>query len=324
MPAPEGGFPHFEGYDVVSVRVREATITATNRGDANEAHGGAYVYEVPPVATTVEPQVYSHTPAAPSQPYVQSVMPQVQPVITPGMAVPMPRKQGVRGRDVAIWICVAQLGVIIWCLLGPMMHQQNAGVVLKTASSWQGEVGKAFNKAKANVMARVAYVAHPAPVKKPPKGGKKPYARSAGKGFVPPPPPELASNSRMMVPPPPVAYKLPMPGAAAASTLPAPPAGTAVKALREPVIAQQPEEVLTPNTVPSALPTRAVIVPAVSIADAEDKEPAAESTPLPVPDWLQKVPKYNWHDAMNEPTTPAPTPVRTVMNGNRTRIITDR
>jgi hypothetical protein len=313
MPAPEGGFPRFDGYDVVSVRVREATITARNRGEG-EAFDEYVALPPPPVPVQVQQQPVFKQPVYQQQMY------------TPGMVMPSPtpspakaaRKQRVLGRDVAIWICVAQLGVIIWCLLGPMMQQKNT-VLLKAASNWQGEVGRAFNSAKANV---IAHVSHVAPVKKPPKGGKKPFAH---KGFVPPPPPELVSNSRMMVPPPPVAYRLPMAGAAAASTLPVPPSAGAIR--HETVIAHEPEEVLTPNTVPSYVPSRAPLAPPPLVA-AEEREPgtdpASEATPLPVPDWLQQVPTYNWHEAMNEPTAAAPVPSRKVMNGNRTRIITDR
>lgn len=309
MPAPEGGFPRFDGYDVVSVRVREATITATNR-DAEDVPcvtaTSAYVYDAGPAhsAATTQSQ---------AQPYMQHVMPQPQPVITPGMAVS--QQKSLIGRDIAIWICVAQLGVIIWCLLGPMMQKRDVNTVLvKTVATWPGEFGKAFNSAKANVIAQVAHVARPS-VKKPPKGGKKPYAH---KGFVPPPPPELVSNPRMMVPPPPVAYHLPMPGAVAASTLPSVPATLPHASV---AAVHSAEEVLTPHTVPSAPATReAPPVVVAAAAAAEDHEPAGESAPLPVPDWLQQVPTYNWHDATSEPTTP----VRTVMNGNRRRTITDR
>lgn len=290
MPAPEGGFPQFEGYSVVSVRVREATITATNE---------PIVDELPPEAHA-QP-IYSYAPPPPP-PAPQSF---AAPVVTPQFTAAKPRRR-FAGRDLAIWICVGQLGVIIWWLLGPANQQRHDATkgVQKAMVTAPSAVTKFFTSASAWT-------------KKPAKHSKKSSSRKGG--FVPPPPPEL-SGGKMLVPPPPVAYALPMAGAAAASTLPTPPkqervAETAASAAIE-------REDLAPHTVPAEHATTASIVPAEeSPAGTETATASAAAAPSAIPDWLQSVPSYNWHDATKIESS---TPVRTVMNGHRKRIITDR
>lgn len=306
MPAPEGGFPQFEGYSVVSVRVREATITATNE---------SIVDALPPDAHA-QP-IYSYAPPPPP--------PAPQPAFAETAAVApqltaKPRRR-FAGRDLAIWICVGQLGVIIWWLVGPanqQRHDEPRGVqkaitapsvnnFFTTAAGWPMQV---WNGAKTHVAKAGA--------KKAPKHSKKSNGRKGG--FVPPPPPELAVD-KMLVPPPPVAYALPMAGAAAASTLPAPPKR---EHIAEPVATAAIErEDLTPNTVPAEHATTASFVPAEESSPvAETATTTAAAAPSAIPDWLQSVPSYNnWHDATKIESS---APARTVMNGHRKRIITDR
>jgi hypothetical protein len=317
-PAPEGGFPELEGYNVVSVRLREATITATNDPlvvsqtpvvAASQAVAGGSA--APGYAYAPPPQQPNYAGYGYGAPYVQQPAP-------PAQIAAKPRKR-LFGRDLAIWICVAQLGVIIWWLFGPATEREQTAV--KTASAaapllapvqWPMSMftGFAPEKLKAQISGAKNQV------QKKTKSAKKQSGRSGGKMMIPPPPPEMA-NSKLMVPPPPVAYSLPGPGAVAASTLPpaAKPEAAAIEA--PPVVLKKEAVAADAEPAPHVVPTEHA--PTASIVPAEEPT-AAAAAPAPVPEWLQRVPSYNWQDATNigQP------PVRRVMHNNRQRTITDR
>jgi hypothetical protein len=311
-PAPAGGFPELEGYSVVTVRMREATITASNDPVINAA---------PPPPPPQPTYAYSQPNNASAYTYAAAA--------TPQLVTAKPRKR-LFGRDLAIWICVAQLGVIIYWLVGPAMEQKRVEIKGVQASAIPGSFTGFFTSAADwpaqfwnGAKARVIGVKP-----EPKKAGKASRKATPGhKGFIPPPPPEMARGG-MMVPPPPVAYALPLAGAAAASTLPSPPPrkvadpGRGETRLGESRSVPLPEpESPAPNAVPADHALTASIVPT---EEAPSSEPAASA----LPDWLQKVPTYNWEEATNtgNPVVApsSPQPARTVMAGNRKRTITDR
>lgn len=276
LAAPENGFPHFEGYNLVYIQ---------------QHFGDAAMQQAAAAQRHAQYQQESARAAAKA-------------------TAPAKRKKLI-GRDAAIWICVLQLGVIIWWLLAQGNAQRvhteikNFFAANNATSTAKNAKQVAFNNSKKQVV-----------------------QNRFGKAVVPPPPPEMAMpTAKMMVPPPPVAYSLNPagPGAVAASTLPAPRTVHFAKPAAGTIdTADSGTEVKDIEAaVPAEHATTASVVP---VEEAQSTETASADT-AERPSWMEKMPNYpSWTDAMNV-SAAAPEqaqPIRTVMQGNRKRTITDR
>lgn len=320
--------PNLDGYSSVCVHVRESSFIASQ-----------------------DPIPCQHQDAHRVLPLIDNNGAGIPPV---GAAPPATTSKGkprfrLTAGHIALWMCVGQLAVIIWLLAGQSFHLDKAVSGIKDTIS-------------AAVGPKLTAIWHAAGVSDDPeqiaagenqKSSVGKGKRSKGKGsrskkqspnkgagfswplasnFVPPPPPEL-SNSKMMVPPPPVAYSLyeKAPGAVAASTLPPPPV---TKKIAEPAAAAAanspaPATTAAPTPVASLPPTPAkAATPATPPTAAAAPVVPPTSAPLPGPQLeptISAVPLMAAPAVVHYNPGPAPTPpTRTVMSGNRKRVITDR
>lgn len=321
MPAPEGGFPNFDDYSVVTMQLREATITASKDPMTSQFQGQGVVNTYPAIPAI--PQINVQT--APQFGYGAPQQTHNNPV-----QEPIKRKR-LFGQDAALWICVAQLGVIIWLLYSAAEHTRQGGEIKQALLVGSNNIGSFFNSAMMSPM-------NPLQFGKPKKASainqathgkpkKKHAARKvAYQGMVPPPPPEMTTTpgkmGKMMVPPPPVAFAFPPSGsgAVAASTLPA--AGDDAVIIEVKPKAPKAKRAEEPQPAATAPTPVAQEAPAPVVAEAN--EPAITQSKA-----------HTWQEYMNspapvqaeqvEPQQQAPGPsFRTVMAGKRQRIITDR
>jgi hypothetical protein len=337
MPAPENGFPHFEGYSVVSVKVREATITATN--DPIDL-GITDATPVQPHAIPMYDAGRQSNAAANifSEDVLNRTMPQSgtqnwQQQAAADLTTPVAKRKRLIGKDAAIWICVAQLGVIIW-MMSPVAQKftQPGGISMPIATN---NVSSAFNTAvmwPLNALGMAPSSRDSEKATKKQSGKKHSSKRSSSRGkMVPPPPPDVAVG-RFFVPPPPVAYALPTgAGAVAASTLahvadstPAPIAKA--KKIELPALTAQTASIV-PADEPAPVEATTTSVASSESAPLPGNTSSHASAPVETSPSLFK--SYNWQESMNSGMTPVVEqpqvqPIRTVMAGNRKRTITDR
>lgn len=328
-PAPEGGFPRFDGYSV-SVKVREASVTYSPAGqsfapeqpiiDAQPAQ-----FALPPVHPHLLPPnavpyaVPNSGPGAVQQPAFQG--PQMQSSASSGQlpaataTSPTERKAGF-GKDAALWICVAQLAVII-------------GLIWNSQPKLQTQVIKLINMEAVNKAVKPAAGGRVVSAK---KKSAAPRAAHAARSFrVPPPPAELAhiahvksKHPHLMVPPPPATippFNLVGPGAVAASTLAFMPAAT--KPAKVERVFELAAPTPAPHTMPELTASAASFIPSDEPAADTDSASADEEVQTSTDPGLFR--SYNWSECMKAPSQAPHVPAsRTVMQGNRKRTITER
>jgi hypothetical protein len=268
------------------------------------------------------------------------------------------RSNGLPIGGIAAWVCVAQLGVIIWMLAGSSLRLDSIiGAVKGTITTAGSKIDGVFSDINADSITFVSgddavkstgskkknkhKVAHS---KK--SGGFAGFSWPTAKGFVPPPPPGMPT-SKMMVPPPPVAMSLFDKGPGAAEAMPLPIEAAAIVPAIKPkkhhteskdqlelkqtspdlhLAGKEESDATSIATAPvSIAPRLEAPVPGVARTEASEAAPSAPAVaaaPIAQPPVVMPPQMMQASPPVQHlQTVPS---VRTVMAGNRKRTITDR